>query len=173
MDRRDSVPNSILPRQTQTNPSMRRIGTNKTSTSYSSGFSNGANEASSEHPPRRLVIFLPGTPPRYLTINLSGLNDVQFGHDSNKKSSNRHITIRSVHKRKFCIGNFSSDKDYPAIPLDPKVLLEKENFQVNWVEIEFQHAAGLKGLNDLCEAVSPTATLGMTFTMNFETPVKA
>lgn len=77
-----------------------------------------------------------------------------------------------MHKGKFTIGNFSSDEDYPAIPLDPKVFLEKENFEVHWVEIEFQDAAGmsssyagygvpfvisrlipmvgLTGLNDLC-----------------------
>ena len=71
----------------------------------------------------------------------SGLNYLQWGQDANK-SSPLHLTIKSVSKGKFLMGNFSSDNGYPGVPLAPRVFEQAENGEANWLEIEFQTSKG-------------------------------
>ena len=52
-----------------------------------------------------------------------------------------HLTIRSIHKGKFLMGNFT-DNDCPGIPLEPVIFGQAENFEANWVEIEFETRRG-------------------------------
>jgi hypothetical protein len=40
------------------------------------------------------------------------------------------------------MGNFSTDNDYPGVPLEPRVFEQVENFEANWVEIQFQTSKG-------------------------------
>jgi hypothetical protein len=40
------------------------------------------------------------------------------------------------------MGNFSAENDYPGVPLEPRVFEQVENFEANWVEIEFQTLKG-------------------------------
>jgi len=148
IDRRDSLLNSPMP--------MLQAATSHSTGSSSSGSSTHnapSTQIPSKRPKYRLVLLLPGPPPRYLTINLtSGLNDLQWGRDANKLSP-RHLTIRSIHRGRFLMGNFSTDNDYPGVPLEPRVFEQVENFEANWVEIKFQTSKGLRDCYDLCAQV--------------------
>jgi hypothetical protein len=40
------------------------------------------------------------------------------------------------------MGNFSTDNGFPGVPLEPRVFEQVENFEANWVEIEFKTSQG-------------------------------
>ena len=48
------------------------------------------------------------------------------------------------------MGNFSTDNDYPGVPLEPRVFEQVENFEANWVEIEFQTPTGSSPMTHRC-----------------------
>jgi hypothetical protein len=73
----------------------------------------------------------------------NGQKKLQERQSSEEMVSERHLTIRrDSSKGDFFIGKFESERSCPGFPLDPKVLKEKENIKVNWVEIEFTDKAG-------------------------------
>ena len=82
----------------------------------------------------------------------SGLNYLQWGQDANKPSP-VHLTIKSVSKGKFLMGNFS-DNGCPGVPLAPRVFEQAENCEANWLEIEFQNSKGSSPMTHRCSIVS-------------------
>jgi hypothetical protein len=52
------------------------------------------------------------------------------------------------------MGNFVTVNDYPGIPLEPELLEEAENFEANWVEIEFQTPKGSSPIIRHCSITS-------------------
>ena len=51
------------------------------------------------------------------------------------------------------MGNFSTDNDYPGIPPEPGVFEQVENFEANWVEIEFQTSKGSSPMTHRCSII--------------------
>jgi hypothetical protein len=118
---------------------------------------------------RRLVVFLYGaghpststSHTRVLTINRESYSTVvsnypvanlrltvtnlynaaQIRRTFKGYTSDCHVTFKAVGGN-FFIGNFASDKRDPGIPLDPEVLSHRENYHVDWVELEFKDLGG-------------------------------
>ena len=52
------------------------------------------------------------------------------------------------------MGNFSIENDYPGVPLEPRVFEQVEDFDANWVEIEFQTPQGSSLMTHRCSTIS-------------------
>ena len=148
---------------------MSRVATDITVTTASSGSSGSTVRPASEVKIYRLVIFLLESPARILTINCKILYPPGlFCKFSNRLSQvtnkfNRprmertgdgiknftHITFTAVGGN-FHIGNFSS-KTVPGIPLNPATLASRENFHVDWVELEFKDPSGMCAFLVICQ----------------------
>jgi hypothetical protein len=53
-----------------------------------------------------------------------------------------HITFTAVGGN-FYIGNFTSKKQCPGIPLDPETLASREDFHIDWIELAFKDPTGM------------------------------
>jgi hypothetical protein len=67
----------------------------------------------------------------------SGFNEARIGRTHESTKSDLHVTVKPTVENILRIGNFTTEKDSPGIPLDPEVLLDRETFKAHWVEIEF------------------------------------
>ncbi|KAE9377481.1 kinase-like protein [Stipitochalara longipes BDJ] len=133
---------------------------------------------------RRLVVFLSGAGrpsssamlPRLLTINrksysglhlqipfqfsnpavavTNGYNAAQVRRTCKGYTSNCCITFKAVGGN-FFVGNFTSEKGNPGIPLDPDVFAQREKHHVDWVELEFKDPAAMQGFMNLWDKLFP------------------
>lgn len=61
--------------------------------------------------------------------------------NANRHISSCHVTF-TAQQGNFFAGNWTSDKHCPGIPLNPEVLADREDFHVDWVELEFRDSNG-------------------------------
>ncbi|KAG9229546.1 kinase-like domain-containing protein [Amylocarpus encephaloides] len=104
-------------------------------------------------PPHRLVIFVPCSSPRCITLDLNAKgNEVQFGLTGKKETCIRVETNGA----NLMVGVFAPEsRNLPGIPISPRTLLSKESIKMKSLELDFVNMEGLNKFKDIYYALFP------------------
>ena len=92
----------------------------------------------------------------------NGLSKLEWKRDAYRDSP-LHLTIRYIHKGRFLMGNFT-DNGCPGIPLEPEIFEQAENFEVSWVEIEFETRRGWSLITYRCLIIGTNRSISILLT---------